>query len=468
MPRAGIPVPFLAMRATTFLLVFAVLAWGRSVSAAPNVVVLIADDLGWGDISAHDSDYPTPGIDRLLSEGVECTSFHAWPACMPSRFAFFTGRRPERYGIWPAGFSKNHDKLIPDKLVTIAESFQSAGYDTAMMGKWGFGETQPEQHGFDLYFGKTPGIRHWTDKWRIGGRDYGSDEYSADAIGKIASRWISARGSAPYFLVASFSQPHYPLEAPQEYVNRVPDKVEDREARIYGGMIIGMDDAIQSILDAVGDSDTIVVFFSDNGATLNAKKNGKGSSQGSNGEFRGGKHDVYQGGVQTVACLRWPGQIAADTRYDGMMSVMDLYATLTSMCGFASGPDTSFDHSDELLDDGLGGGALMAPATVSAARAYRRVLRLLFPPRDQLTWGNDFVHPAALRTPRWKLVFNAKTNLFELYDMESDPFELEDLSATDPGRVDAMKWDLKASFTKSRGKGGNGGGGGGNGGDGGF
>ncbi len=434
------------------LIVFGTGAAGHGQPAAPrpNVVVIFADDLGYGDLGAFGAPViRTPRLDRMAAEGQKWTSFYVQPVCSPSRAALLTGRLPIRNGMFgsdspdaPGVFRANAAAGLPLDEITIAEVLKSRGYATGMVGKWHLGhrpEFLPMRQGFDSWFG----LPYSHDMQMTAPRDRGWDspayydpkpEYWDVALMRgetvieqpvdhrtltrrytdEAVRFIEGHTSGPFFLYLAHNLPHIPLA-------RAPEFVGTSEAGIYGDVIEELDWSTGRILDTLRarglDRTTLVVFTSDNGPWLPFRTHG-----GSAGPLREGKGTTWEGGVRTPAIFWWPGTIAPRT-ITAIGSAMDLLPTLAELAG-ATLP------ADRVLDG------------VSQARVLTTGEGH---PRQGLVyyWDSEL---RAIRNRRYKAHFvtGSAYGLGErrtehqrplLYDLQADPGEHVDVAAAHPDVV---------------------------------
>lgn len=302
-------------------------------SSKPNILILIADDLGWGDVGFHGGKVPTPSIERLTKEGSELQRFYVHPVCSPTRAALLSGQMPRRFGVTDVMGPR---QTLPESLATLPSSLRSAGYTTSLVGKWhlGKGTSTPMSFGFDHFYGFLgPEIDYYkhTDQrgstdWQRDGTTINEEGYSTDLLANEAIRQISNRDAKrPFYLQVAFNAPHVPQSAPADLIA----KYKNLGTLATGAAVIdAMDAAIGRILTALDQqklqNDTLVVFFSDNGASRQL---------GSNGSFRAGKGTLYEGGIHTVCALRWPGQIPAGKPSLQPTAVHDLFPTLVAAVG---------------------------------------------------------------------------------------------------------------------------------------
>jgi arylsulfatase A-like enzyme len=330
----------------------------------PNVVVFLADDLGWSDVGFHGEEViETPSLDRLAAEGVQLDRFYSTPICSPTRAALMTGRDPMRLGVAYGVIMPWHTNGIhPDELF-MPEAFRRAGYQTAMVGKWHLGHAQetyhPNRRGFEHFYGHLhTEVGYFPPFANQGGRDFQRNGVTIDdqgyetfLLGKEGARWIRERSKdKPFFLYMPFIAPHTPLEAPDDLLAKYADMEDDRKparspqtddsrsinrlmmrdsARpVYAAVVDAMDQAIGMVLDALDTEgvaeNTIVLFFSDNGGAAYA------TGGADNVPLRGGKGDTFEGGIRVVSVMRWPARLDAGSVNESVMSAMDIFPTLAA------------------------------------------------------------------------------------------------------------------------------------------
>ena len=416
------------------------------VSRPPNIVILVADDLGWKDVGFHGSEFRTPHIDRIANEGAELSRFYAMPVCSPTRVALMTGHHPIRYGLQRATIKPWTDLGIPPDVETLPEMLARAGYTRrGVFGKWHLGRSMrfhPQQQGFTSFVGHYGGAIDYFRHSRLDGLDWHhgyslSDEegYSTDLIGRHAARFImDAPRDEPFLLYVPFNAIHTPNDVTPEDMDRNSD-IEPETRQIKAAMVSAMDDEVGRILDALDErgfaSDTLLLFFSDNGGVPPA-----GSS---NEPLRGRKHSLYEGGIRVAAAARWPGGgISGGRLVEAPISVLDLYPTFLRLAGL--------DVRRGLASDG---------EDVTAILDGRQEERNEFEyfgyfngrrvpgssePSDRRRW-----ELAAVFEGPWKLIRNgpnldlatdpvADSNL-ELFRIEADPYETSDLASEHPDVV---------------------------------
>lgn len=393
--------------------------------AGANVLVLLADDLGWGDVGYHSTGdplttIPTPHIDQLAAEGVELDQFLAQPVCSPTRAELLTGRSAIRVGVAPVTINERNGQHMPLEEVTLAEAFGSAGYATALMGKWHLGDSPqgPLEQGFEEFHGLIDAATDYftreedgLSEWQQNGTYVSVPGYTTDIIADDAVAWLASHASEPFFLYVPFTAPHNPQQAKPEDIARVPAGF-DLTRTTYAAMVMSLDDAIGRILDELDAQgvaeDTIVVFASDNG----------GGQPGNNLPLAGSKGTAYDGGVRVPAALRIPG--VGSSTVSSMIAAADLYPTLLAMTGVAPPAGPPLDGTDKTQE--------LVTAATTGTRAEDGWVR----------HGFD-----AYRTPQWKLIRRADGDR-ELYDLLADPYETTDLSGSMPAQADTIEAALDA------------------------
>jgi arylsulfatase A-like enzyme len=314
---------------------------GEATRARPHIVLILADDLGFGDLAKHGGPERTPAILDLAESGLQLDHFHAFPLCTPSRAALLTGRSPLRFGLAWSPLRPWSELGLPADTQSLPEVLQSAGYATALVGKWHLGhalrEHQPTAHGFDHFYGFLTGaVDYFSHESRDGGLDWQRNGttlkesgYVTDLLTQEGVRLLREHDfEQPLFLMMSYSAPHRPMQAP-EASQRELAAISNPVDRVYAAMLLELDRGVARLRAEIasrGQTDnTLLIFLSDNGAALNLG--------GSNGELKGGKSVVLQGGLRVPAMLVWPGHTIAGAHDAGFVSVLDLAPTLASVAG---------------------------------------------------------------------------------------------------------------------------------------
>lgn len=404
----------------------------------PNVVIIVADDLGYADVSFNGGDIATPHIDRIANEGVNLRRFYACPVCSPTRAGLMTGRWPLRFGCMRAVLPPWRDRGMPPEEHTIAELLAEEGYqERACMGKWHLGHYRkaflPTHQGFTHFYGHYNGaIDYFTHK-REGEPDWHRNEetshdegYTTELLAEEAVSFIreAAGQKEPFLLYLPFNAPHGPYQALKQDIEKFTG-IENEDRRIYAAMVHAMDRAVGKILnemDACGITEnTLVVFFSDNG----------GVRAGDNAPLRGGKFQVLEGGVRVCAAARWPaGGISGGRNIDeGPIGYIDIYPTLCAI--LEAEPDTVSRPPDGMN-------------VIDVMRGRQEA-----PERDWFSYihqSGDTARYAVIREP-WKLVLHTTDILTadafdrarkELYNLELDLQEQNNLAAQKPGMVEEL------------------------------
>jgi arylsulfatase A-like enzyme len=393
----------------------------------PNVIVILADDLGYGDTSLFDGWVKTPQIERMASEGLTFTDFHTNSSvCSPTRAAFLTGRYQQRVGIIDVIARHLDTPGLEASELTISRLMKQHGYRTALFGKWHLGTEprhNPIHHGFDEFVGYLNGAAdyHNHKDWYNGLERRDIKGYTTHLVTDHAVRFIEENKSEPFFLYVSHEAVHLPFQTPADTMeNRSRKKLTSKEMwdpkRIrpkYKIMLEEMDKGIGQILDTVEEAgiaeNTFIFFFSDNGAI---------GAGGSNKPFRGGKFSHYEGGHRVPAIARWRGRIAAGTTTDATTMAMDLFPTIMDIASIAAGRERKLD------------GTSMAELILKQAD---------FPDR-QLFWGYEPKLGTAMRDKNWKMIVSSKK--YELYNLDNDIKEERNLVAEFPERASRMKETL--------------------------
>jgi arylsulfatase A-like enzyme len=433
---------------------------GSGAAQATNVVVILADDLGYADVSAYGSldggtpRIPTPNIDRIGREGATFTAgYVVAPVCSPSRAGLMTGRYPQRFGFefnnGPAQRDIERGLGLPTDEVTLGQALQGAGLRTAVIGKWHLGANDdfyPTRRGFDEFFGILPGATSFIDPKHPDARTFMRDgAYTAPATRSPASKVITgpertvvenedrylteefaARGvefiernaARPFFLYLPFTAPHDPLQATQRYYDRFPD-IADESLRIYSAMVSALDDGVGRVLDALERAgvadDTLVIFLSDNGCA--AYYPGLCACE----PLRSGKLTHFEGGVRVPFLLRWPARVAAGQRIDTPVSSLDIFPTAMAAAGAKLPTGRTYDGLDlvpHLAARGAGAAAGKAAGTL---------------PRRDLFWWRAPMR--SVRSGDWKLWVSETGAVRLLYNLAEDPAERNDLYAARPDKV---------------------------------
>jgi arylsulfatase A len=424
-----------------------------------NIVLILADDLGWADLGCYGADlHETPNLDRLAKEGVRFTQAYAMSVCSPSRAMLLTGKHAARLGItiWSEGSrsgpkdrrllqaDSHHD--LPHTEKTLAKLLRSEGYLTALVGKWHLGDADhfPETHGFDVNIGGT----HWgapqTFWWPYTGSDragpgfryvphleFGKPgEYLTDRLTDEALRVMDRADGRPFFLFLAHHAPHIPIEAKPADVKYFESKLNPglrHQNATYAAMIRSLDESVGRVLSYLEDrrlaQTTIVIFTSDNGGYIGIdRKGGQTVPVTNNAPLRSGKGALYEGGIRVPLMIRWPGVTPQGRECHEPVILADLFHTL--LAASAPGSATALAKSAQ---DGLD----LQPLLRDPAHTLNRdALFFHYPHYYQTT-----TPVGAVRVGNWKLVEYLENGRCELFDLEADPSEQNDLAGRETTTV---------------------------------
>jgi arylsulfatase A-like enzyme len=400
-----------------------------STSQKPNVLVLLTDDQGYGDLSCMGAtDFRTPHLDRLASHGVRFTNWYSnSPVCSPSRASLLTGRYPARAGVRAILSGHRTATGLDRDVPTIAVALKALGYQTAFFGKWHLGlaeGSRPQDHGFDESFGFMAGaIDYYShiyygwgagaqtqihDLWHNGREIWNNGIYFTDQVADRTVEFLrsSANRERPFLTYVAFNAPHWPMHAPRKYLDRFPRLSPDR--RIMAAMLSAMDDAVGAILDELERQglyeDTLIFFQSDNGPSREVRNWLDGRRDpyygGSAGLLKGHKFSLFEGGIRVPALMSWPARIPSRRVVDGVGVAMDIFPTVLRAAGG--------DPGSYRLD-----GLDVLPMVADRAPS----------PHTDVFW--EMENQTAIRRANWKLVLNG-----QLVEGEppQDPVFLSDLS----------------------------------------
>jgi arylsulfatase A-like enzyme len=425
-------------------LLLTITAQGQSANR-PNIVFILADDLGYADVGFNGGkEIKTPNLDRLAAAGARLEQFYVQPVCSPTRAALMTGRYPMRHGLQVGVVRPWAQYGLPLDERTLPQALKEAGYATAITGKWHLGHFQPEylptRRGFDFQYGHYNGALDYFTHERDGGHDWHRNDranhdkgYSTHLLAREAVRFINDSGRAsqkPFFLYVPFNAVHSPHQVPEKYLAAYAHLKEPR--RTYAGMLAAMDEGIGQILAALDEKglrkNTLVIFSSDNGGPAPGRVT-------DNGPLRAGKGTLYEGGVRVAACVAWEGQIKAGSVVNAPLHIVDWYPTLLKLAGA--------NLKQKLPLDGLDAWGALAQGKAS--------------PHAEILL-NATPRTGALRVGDWKLVLNGKVDAgegdgaqetlvstsVELFNLAHDPYEKHNLAAQ---QMDKVK-ELRARYDK--------------------
>lgn len=397
----------------------------------PNIILVLTDDQGYGDIAAHGNPtIKTPNLDRLHAESIRFTDFHASPTCAPTRTAIMTGRHEFRSGVTHTILERERMSL---KSTTIAQLLKGAGYRTGIFGKWHLGDAepyQPQNRGFEETFihgcggigqdypgtcSDAPGNTYFDPVIRHNGRFERTKGYCTDVFFAQALTWIEARKDqdAPFFAYITPNAPHVPLICPDEYQRMYSKLNLDEKTQKYFGMCTNIDDNVGKLVNRLTDwgieKNTLLLFMTDNGGT--------GGVKVFNAGMRGAKATAYQGGTRVPAFFHWPGTFTPGHRSQ-LAAHIDLFPTFAELAGAALPPSLSLD----------GRSLLPILRNPDASWPDRHLFTHLGRWPEGKAAESKYLH-CSVRTRQYSLVNNQMERNWELYDISSDPGEQHNLAS---------------------------------------
>ena len=422
------------MQRRDFLTLLGGAALARGQQRRPNVLFILADDLGYGELSCYGNrEIPTPHIDSLAKRGVRFTDGYMSAAvCNPSRAGLLTGRYQQRWGQELNRLAEKN--WLPTGETCMAEALKKAGYATSLVGKWQMGmrgEYHPLARGFDEFFGIASGANYADIKRpdvksiAVGGADglggifrgreaVTEPEYLTEAFAREANRFIGTKRDNPFFLYLAFNAPHVPLQVMQKYYDRFPG-ITNEMHRVYAGMVSALDDAVGSVLTTLERTgaarDTLIVFSSDNGAPDYVEKT-------DNGGLKGYKRMLYEGGIRVPMIMRWDGRLQAGSVVRDPVSALDFLPTMLAAAGVKDPPPKPFDGVD-----------LLPYLTGSKKGAAH----------EHLFWRMGA--NSAVRKGKWKL-HRIGEDSYRLFNLEKDREENENVAGANPKVVAELKETL--------------------------
>jgi arylsulfatase A-like enzyme len=417
----------------------------------PNILVIVADDLGWNDVGYHNVDMRTPHLDELARAGVELDWHYVQPECTPTRVSLLTGRYPSRFGASAMGAS--NDQSVPLETLTLPSMLKSLGYATGMAGKWHLGskpEWGPNQYGFDSSYGSLAGAvgmydHHYrlnspfAETWHRDGQLIPGAEngrHSTDLLAEEAERWIRshAESGQPWFFYLPFHAVHTPLVERDPQWQAMNEHHASPDRRLYAAAVSHMDAAIGQVVASLNDTAqaerTLILFTSDNGAQVNHAGNAYPPPDpalkdfSSNEPLRGRKTEVYEGGVRVPAAIVWP-QSLKPGKLSAPMHAVDWLPTFSALLQTPPAEDAQWDGQNNWP---LIAGEVDSPSE----RTFYLVWRA--------NRGSE-----AVRRGDWKLL-RRRGKPWELYNLKNDPYETTDLASQEPQQVT----DLTALYRDQR------------------
>jgi len=411
----------------------------------PNIIFIVVDDLGYGDLGSYGSqDIETPQLDRLAHSGIRLTrGYVSAPYCGPSRAGFMTGRYQQRHGFWrnPNNFPVDVEQGLDLEEETLGDVLERAGYRTATIGKWHLGAAEafhPINRGFEEFYGflgggheyfpaqyekslsnwardhsdrQTPFLYNYASPLQINGIELPPREgYLTDLLTDYAIGFINRMRHDPFFIFLPYNTPHVPLEAPEELIQKYAG-IEDERRRTYAAMVDNLDQNIGRILDYLEETgergNTLVVFTSDNG--------GKAANGGNNGPLRGHKGQVYEGGIRVPFIVSWPDVLPRGEVLNVPISTLDMLPTFAAVAGV--------EPEGKPLD-----GVNVMPWLRGMASGR---------PHEVLFW--ERAEQRGMLEGDWKLIRRNQNSSWQLFDLSSDIDESDNLAGEYPERVEAMR-----------------------------
>ena len=404
-------------------------------AAKPNVIFVVADDMGNADTGFQGcKDIPTPNLDALARSGVRCTNgYVSHPFCSPTRAGLMTGRYQQRFGHENNPVFDTGDTVsgLPLTETMLPKLLHDAGYATGWVGKWHLGAAEcfhPMARGYTDAFGflggghqyfadglTKPKVEYFTPLQR-NRETLQETGYLTDIFGREAVSFVERHAKEPFFLYLAFNCPHTPLQAPDSYLNRVGSSITDAKRKTYAAMVIAQDDAVGKLVAKLRDlgieENTLICFISDNGGPVGERGNGSG-----NGVLRAGKGTVYEGGIRVPFFLRWKGTLPAGKEYDRPVIQLDLTRTALAV---ADGKEAGGRPMD---------GVNLIPFLKGDQTGA---------PHDALYWRQGGGSSFAVRSGNMKLVQHER-QLPELYDLAADIGEKNNLASAQPETVKKLE-----------------------------
>ena len=413
----------------------------------PNILIILVDDLGYGDLSSYGAkDLKSPNIDSLMSNGMRFDSFYAnCPVCSPTRAALLSGTYPDFAGV--PGVIRTHSQnnwgWLSPHVNLLPETLKSKGYQTSIIGKWHLGLEEPNtpnSRGFDYFKGFLCDMiddyykhrRHGINYFRENRKEIDPPGHATDLITKWGIDYVNKRKEKdePFFMFLSYNAPHTPIQPPRDWLEKVKKRepnISDKRSKLVA-LIEHMDDGIGQVINSLkknGQYDnTLTIFTSDNGGQVNVG--------GTNGKNRGGKQDMYEGGLKVPTCAVWPGKIKAGTHSNIVGITMDLYPTVC-------------EAADAKVPDYVEGKSIL-PTMLGETQRFKR--DLVFVRREGgLRYNGQDYH--AFRRGDWKLVHNNPFEPYELYNLNDDPLESKNLATTNRKKFNELATALRLHYQRA-------------------
>ena len=399
----------------------------KKTKQAPNVLLIMTDDQGWGDLSFHGNDSIfTPNIDKLAEKSCRLGQFYVSPVCAPTRASLLTGRYHLRTGT---SWVTHRKEVMRSEENTIAEIYRDAGYATACFGKWHNGEQYPNDpngQGFEEFYGFKAG--HWNNYFNTtlshNQEEVKTEGYITDVITNKAIDFIHENATNPFFCYVPYNAPHSPFQVPDENYNKYKKlNLTDKNASVYG-MVENIDENIGRLMATLDSSqileNTIVVFLTDNGP----------NGQRFNGGMRGTKGSVHEGGVRVPCFVYWKDNLPENQLIEQLSAHIDLLPTLADLCDISIPNETNLD------------GKSLAPLLRNKDAKWNN--RSIY---NIHTEGENRMRPAAVRTEKYRMVVDYNGDA-QLFNMKEDPAQTTDIALMQPQILDSLKTDLENWFAE--------------------
>ncbi|MFN8347202.1 MAG: sulfatase-like hydrolase/transferase [Spirosomataceae bacterium] len=413
----------------------------------PNIVMILVDDMGWGEVGVFGSKYcQTPHLDHLAQQGLRFTDFYAnSTVCSPTRAALMTGRYPDLVGVPGVirGNKENSWGYFSPKATTLPQVLKTVGYQTAMVGKWHLGlepENHPNQRGFMHFHGFLEDmmddyythLREGKNWMRLNGQIIQPQGHATDLFTQWAIDYLNTqkKSTKPFFLYLAYNAPHFPVQPPQVWLEKVKKRnpaLSEKRAKLTA-LIEHLDESIGKVLETLRqngqDENTLIVFSSDNGGLL--------SDEADNGTWRGGKQTMYEGGIRVPTIAVWKNKIKANTQTHHQMLTMDIFPTFCEAAGAK-------------VSSGIDGKSFLSVLLGQpAATPYRPVFWVR---REGSAYGGQEYY--ALREGNWKILQNTPFEPFQLFDMSKDSLETTDVRKDNPAIYAGLEKKLRNHVQKA-------------------
>lgn len=396
----------------------------------PNILLILADDLGYADVGFHGSkEIPTPNLDRLAKRSVRCTNgYVSHPFCSPTRAGLMTGRYQQRFGHEnnPAWLPEDPNVGLPLSQTMLPQVLKTAGYTTGAIGKWHLGahpSFHPNKRGFVDYFGILGGGHNYLPRAKAGveysipldrnGQPERHTEYLTDVFGREAVSFVERNQGKPWFLYYAFNAPHTPLQATEKYLERMKHITDDKR-RTYAAMICAMDEAVGQMLDKLDalklTDNTLIFFFSDNGGPSFANSS-------SNAPLHGDKGQVFEGGIRVPFLVSWPAKLPKGKDYDQPVTSLDVFATAAALANAKVPAGVKLD------------GVNLIPFLTGKTKSA---------PHEQLFWRTGGGASFAMRSGDWKWL-KMGNEAPQLFNLKQDIGEQHDLASAKPEVAQRME-----------------------------